>query len=172
MSDPLAYFLTWHTYGTWLPGHSSGSVDAEHCEVGRLFAPPDPGQLARSAAKLVHAPVTLDKPRRTAVLAAVVEVCAYRRWMLLALHVRNAHVHAVVAAKAAPEKVLNDFKAYATRRLRNENLAAADLRVWSVHGSTRYLWNENQLAEVVGYAVNRQGTALEPAPICNFAPGR
>jgi hypothetical protein len=26
MADPLAYFLTWTTYGTWLPGDDRGWV--------------------------------------------------------------------------------------------------------------------------------------------------
>ena len=129
------------------------------------MAPPDPERVARSAAELVPPSATLDKPRRTAVRAAVVEVCAYRGWTLLALHVRTTHVHAVVAASATPEKVLNDFKAYDTRRLRREGLAAAGRRVWSGHGSTRDVWKEEQLAEVVDYVVNRQGAALEPPPI-------
>ncbi|MCA9109357.1 MAG: hypothetical protein KDA52_05390 [Planctomycetaceae bacterium] len=27
MSEPLAFFLTWTTYGTWLPGDERGWVD-------------------------------------------------------------------------------------------------------------------------------------------------
>ncbi len=165
MSDPLAYFLTWHTYGTWLPGHAQGSVDKEHCQFGSSFAPPESERFARNAAALVHPPVSLDKSRRTAVQAAIIEVCAYRCWTLLALHVRTTHIHAVIAAPTTPEKVLNDFKAYATRRLRREKLATMELRVWSGHGSTRYIWKDEQLADVIDYVVNRQGTALEPLPI-------
>ena len=165
MSEPLAYFLTWHTYGTWLPGHPRGSVDDEHRAYGTPFAPTDAERSAHSAASLVHEPVALDEPHRNAVQSAVVEVCTYRKWRLLALHVRTTHVHAVVSAPVPPEKVLNDFKAYATRRLRQEHLAASDARVWSTHGSTRYLWTNAQRAEVVAYVVERQGTPLNPAPI-------
>ena len=166
MSDPVAYFLTWHTYGTWLPGHAQGSVDEEHRQFGTPFVAPDPKWVARNAAGLVNSSVSLDKPWRTAVQAAVVEVCAYRGWTLLALHVRTTHVHVVVAAApASPEKVLNDFKAYATRRLRRQKLAEEEVRVWAVHGSTRYVWNDKQLAEVVDYVVNQQGAFLEPLPI-------
>jgi REP element-mobilizing transposase RayT len=164
MSEPLAYFLTWHTYGTWLPGHLRGWVDAEHDEYGTPFAPADPERLARSAADLAHEPLTLDAPRRQAVQAAIIEVCRYRQWTLLAVHVRTTHVHAVVAALVSPEKVMNDFKAYATRRLRREGLAATDGRVWSVHGSTRYFWKEEQLSETVASVVDRQGIPLQPAP--------
>jgi REP element-mobilizing transposase RayT len=165
MSDPLAYFLTWHTYGSWLHGHARGSVDDEHSAHDSPFAPPDATRLASSAARLVNEPLALDELRRDAVQAAVVEVCAYRGWLLLALHVRTTHVHAVVTAPAAPEKVMNDLKAYATRRLRRERLAAEETRVWSTHGSTRYLWDEAGLAEVIAYVVEQQGVALNPAPI-------
>ncbi|HXG08182.1 MAG TPA: transposase, partial [Gemmataceae bacterium] len=165
MSEPLAYFLTWHTYGSWLPGHAQGSVDEEHREFGTPFVPPDPERARQSAARLVHAPIRLEQPWREAVQAAVIEVCAYRGWTLLALHVRTTHVHALVAAPIAPEKILNDFKAYATRRLRREKLATADLRIWSEHGSTRYIWKDRQLAEAIDYVVNRQGAPLEPLPI-------
>jgi REP element-mobilizing transposase RayT len=170
MSDPLAYFLTWHTYGTWLPGHTAGSVNEAHCQFGTPFAPPDPKRLAHCAAELAHPPVALDAPRRTAVQAAIVEVCAYRGWTLLAVHVRTTHVHAVVSASPTPEKILNDFKAYATRRLRREKLAAPDLRIWSGHGSTRYVWKDEELAAVLDYVVNRQGVALEPLPITSTLP--
>jgi len=70
----------------------------------------------------------------------------------------------VVTADCKPEKVLNDFKAYATRRLRYEKLASLEERIWSKHGSTRYVWKEEQLNEVVDYVVCRQGTEMEPLP--------
>jgi hypothetical protein len=38
MADPLAYFLTWTTYGTWLPGDERGWV-----ERPGQFRPPTPG---------------------------------------------------------------------------------------------------------------------------------
>ena len=64
-------------------------------------------------------PVELDAPRRYVVCATIGEVCDHRRWRLCALHVRTTHVHAVVCAPHTPERVMNDFKAYATRRMRD-----------------------------------------------------
>jgi REP element-mobilizing transposase RayT len=168
MSESLAYFLTWHTYGSWLHGHERGSVDEEHRVPGTPFAPSATERLAHSRARLVNEPIALDEAGRSAVQSAMVEVCAYRCWRLLALHVRTTHVHAIVAAEKPPEKVMNDFKAYGTRRLRREGLVKADTRVWSTHGSTRYLWDEARLIEVIDYVVNRQGAALCPAPINNW----
>jgi hypothetical protein len=30
MDDPIGYFLTWVTYGTWLPGDPRGWVEFRH----------------------------------------------------------------------------------------------------------------------------------------------
>jgi hypothetical protein len=172
MNDPLAYFLTWHPYGTWLPGHAHGSVDADHRGFGSPLAPPDAERLARSANAMMHDAVVLDVRHREVVQATVIEVCTYRNWVLRALHVRTTHVHAVVTAPVPPEKVLSDFKAYATRRLRSDGLAGNTDRIWSTHGSTLYVWKEQQLAEVSAYVIERQGELLLPAPIDNRAePG-
>ena len=41
MSDVLAYFLTWTTYGTWLPGDARGWVN-RHPQGDNVIAPPSP----------------------------------------------------------------------------------------------------------------------------------
>ena len=51
------------------------------------------------------------------VLQALREVCLHRGWSLLAAHVRTNHVHAIVESEVPPEKVMNDFKSYASRDL-------------------------------------------------------
>lgn len=41
MGNPVGYFITWHTYGTWLRGQSPGAVDDEHNAPGEAFIEPD-----------------------------------------------------------------------------------------------------------------------------------
>ncbi len=55
---------------------------------------------------------------------------------------------------------MNAFKAWATRRLREASLAAQEERIWARHGSTRYLWNEEDLSNAVAYVVEGQGGDL------------
>ncbi len=164
MSDPLAYFLTWHTYGTWLHGDDQGSVDREHAIYGEVFAPSSSARRAVARNRMQRPPVTLNEVARTAVQDAVVEVCRYRDWRLLALHVRSTHIHSVVHAGVPVDKILCDFKAYATRRLRRNDCFEKTGKVWALHGSTRYLWQEEQVLAAVAYTVDRQGTALLPLP--------
>ena len=55
---PLAYFITWTCYGTWLHGRASGSVDDAHNCFGDPVLPPDPVREAEMRRRLIE---RLDK---------------------------------------------------------------------------------------------------------------
>ena len=108
-----------------------------------------------------QAPYKLDAPRGVLVLQALHGVCQRRGWKLLAAHVRTTHVHVVVEALAPPEKVMNDFKVYASRSLNKAGLDLSDRRRWARHGSTRYLWTSQEVTAAVHYVVCEQGEEME-----------
>ena len=78
---------------------------------------------------------SLGRQDRSIVLQAIREVCEYRGWVLVACHVRTTHVHAVVTSEAGGEKLMNGFKAYASRAL-NKRGEKRNKR-WARHGSIR-----------------------------------
>jgi REP element-mobilizing transposase RayT len=103
--------------------------------------------------RLVSPSILLDPHQRSIVSSAISEVCQYREYELKALNVRTNHVHAVVSKAIKPEKIVNDFKAYATRRLRGEWQFAADGKVWARGASTRYLWKPKHVVAAVDYVL-------------------
>jgi REP element-mobilizing transposase RayT len=157
---PYAYFITFTTYGTWLPGDLRGWVDREHNEFGteRLRHDPLFNTIQRNALK--HQPVVFDAPMIKVVRSAVLEVCDYRRWQIIRGNVRTNHVHLLVMAAAKAEKVLGDFKRYATRRLRADKLLTADQPVWTDGGSTIYVWNKASADRIERYIARGQGDNL------------
>jgi len=106
-------------------------------------------------------PYLLDPIRRTAVLESVREVCLYRDWNLLAAHVRTTHVHVIVEAEAPPEKVMNDFKSYASRKLNRLACDAPHRKRWAHHGSTRWLFEDESVRQAIKYVVEEQGESME-----------
>ena len=108
-----------------------------------------------------QAPYHLDQVRRNAVLAAIQEVCTHRGWRLLAAHVRTTHVHTVVEAEIPPERVMGDFKAYASRCLNRRGLDRPDRKRWTRHGSTRWLWKPQHISAAIQYVVAEQGEAMD-----------
>jgi REP element-mobilizing transposase RayT len=160
MPAPLAYFITFHTYGTWLQGDQRGSVDFEHNQVGSDLLAPDPALTHAHQEKMNQPAYRLDAPGRDLVLKAVRDVCTHGGWQLLAVHVRTSHVHIVLAADSAPEKVMNDFKVYASRALNRAALDVPERKRWSRHGSTRYLNHAKALSECIAYVLERQGEPM------------
>src|SRR5262245_51114896 len=115
---PLAYFITWTCYGTWLHGRAPGFVDDEHHPYGEPVLPADPVREAEMRRRLTEPPYLLDQSQRQVVLGTIQEVARQRGWVPVAVHVRTNHIHIVIHADCSPEKVMEDLKAYGSRRLR------------------------------------------------------
>ena len=60
MPEPLAYFLTWSTYGTWLPGDERGWILYAH---GWQF--PDAARMLEAEARMTEDACRLDREQRT-----------------------------------------------------------------------------------------------------------
>jgi REP element-mobilizing transposase RayT len=80
-------------------------------------------------------PYLLNPGERIIVLESFREVCCHRGWVFLAAHVRTNHAHAVVEAEEQPEKIMKDFKSYASRNLHRAELGKPDRR----HCAIRYV---------------------------------
>ena len=155
---PLAYFITFRTYGTWHHGDERGSVDRRN--FNRYGTPkiPSSSDLVREEKFLQKFDsFLLDEQQRAIVEQAIKDVCVHRTYDLFAVNARSNHVHSVVKAQAAPEKVAEAFKSYSTRALRNAKLIDSEGRVWSRHASTRYLWKESSITAAVEYVLYDQG---------------
>ncbi len=160
MSEPLAYFISFTTYGTRLHGCDSGSVDRQHNVPGTLFLPADAGMAAARRRAMRQESYVLDEAKRKIVMRTIREVATYRHWKLWAVHVRTNHIHIVVSATPKPEKVMADFKAWASRRLREAFAESADRDRWTQHGSTSYLNTQSSLDSAVVYVVDEQGEKM------------
>ncbi|MGB7202373.1 MAG: transposase [Pyrinomonadaceae bacterium] len=160
-SVALAYLITFRCYGTWLHGDERGSVGRRSSNVhgGPKIAPN--ATLRRiDDDNLVASPIILGSRERQVIENAIREVCDVRNYTLFALHVRTNHAHVVVNNCGIVERMMNSFKAYSTRALRAANLIGKETKVWSRHGSTRYLWTEEHIEKAVEYVVNGQGGEL------------
>jgi REP element-mobilizing transposase RayT len=84
---------------------------------------------------------------------AVVQLCDDREWKLLARKVRPTHVHVLANCRGglSPERAMAQFKARITRDLRWAGLAASNARVWTDHGSTRWINSYPGLYAAIAY---------------------
>ena len=158
---PLAYLVTFRSYGTWLHGDERGSVDRFNNRFQSPYIAANERWLRHTARQLRGEPVSLDAPRRAAVAEAIRETCLLRGWLLRAVNVRTNHVHVVASVGGTkPGLALNAFKANATRQMRHTGCWEHPYSPWADRGSVRYLWNERSVERVVGYVVDGQGEQL------------
>ena len=147
---PIAFFFTWVTYGTWLPGDARGWV-----EYQRGWQLPSPQLEADCEARMSDDGVRLDKAHRHAVEAQITETCQHRGWNLQAVNCRSNHVHVVVSAHdTSPKKVRTDLKAYTTRRLKS--FEGRRKNWWAERGSIRWVFTHADLESVIFYVVEAQ----------------
>jgi REP element-mobilizing transposase RayT len=156
----VTYLITFAGYGHRLHGSESGSVDRGHNVHGTPILEMDSARAAGETERTEQAPYDLDQIRRDVVLEAIQEVCAHRGWSLLAAHVRSNHVHTVAQAEVPPERVMIDFKAYASRRLNQMKLDEPGRKRWARHGSTRWLWKPEHVSAAIEYVVREHGDAM------------
>lgn len=158
--DPLAFFLTWPTYGTWLPGDPRGWVEYQHG-----WRTPDPIREFEARAMMTEDACVLDVAQRRLVEETIRDHCQRRGWHLYAVNCRTNHLHVVVAAPANPKQVRGQLKAWCTRRLKE--LETARLQVandpspvraewWAERGSRRWINDEASLEAATNYVRDGQ----------------
>jgi REP element-mobilizing transposase RayT len=154
--EPLAYLLTWPTYGTWLPGDDRGWV-----QHGKGFQLPDPVRRLEAAARMADDACRLGDSQRALVEATIAAHCSVRTWTMHAVNCRSNHVHVVVTADKHPDTVCDQFKAWCTRKLKEQQLSARpDSRErekwWAARCSKRYINDETSLESAILYVRDAQ----------------
>jgi len=157
---PLAYHITWTAYGTWLHGDDRGWIEGG----GAGIQPPDESRLRVAEKRMTQAGVTFDEDQRTLIAQVIEDHHRIREWHIYALNVRSNHIHLVVAANRAPEEVMNQLKAWCSRKL-SDAARLSDLppakkagrRKWfTEHGSTKWINDEEYMENAVRYVLEGQ----------------
>jgi hypothetical protein len=152
------YFITFSCYGSRLHGDERSTVRRDRNGVGTPLLGWDERLEEAERAQMKQEPFVLDARRRACVADSVARTAEVRGWAMHVMNVRTQHAHVVVSApEVRPERVMNDFKAWATRALRESGLAGSEERVWSRHGSTIYLWRDEDVGDACWYVRERQG---------------
>jgi REP element-mobilizing transposase RayT len=156
---PQGYLITFRSYGTWLHGRA-GSVDRFHNRYETPKLDRNNKRIEYNARLLKHPPVSFNGRERTAILAALKETSRIRKWDLWAANIRSNHVHLVVSGPEKPERIMNAFKANATRTMCESGCWLREESPWARGGSNRYLWNERGMQNAIAYVLYEQGESL------------
>lgn len=151
MNDTLTIFITWTTYGTWLPGDARGWRK----RVGGNQLPrPLLEEWCRQ--QLKGEAVLLEPHDRITVENACRKHSDHRGWSLLAVNARTNHVHVVVVANDAPQTVRDQLKANCTGALRRQQKPLNVERTWTRGGDCEILDSDEDIEAAVMYVMEAQ----------------
>ncbi len=150
-TDTYAYFITWTTYGTWLPGDIRGWR-----KIGAGPQVPRPLLERWCREQMTGDTVLLAPHDRDTVERVCQEHCDVRGWTLLAVSARTNHVHVVVHADAVPKKVRDQLKANCTRGLRQQADPLDRAKTWTKGGDIEVLDTDKDIEASVIYVTEAQ----------------
>lgn len=151
-SEPIAFFLTWTVYGTFLQGDERGW----HRRKQGL----QPQQLRLAEwrrERLKYDILELNLDQRSSVEREIRRLSAWRRWTLWACSARSNHVHVVLSAQSCSGATVRDqLKANCTRVLRSDWSEFCSRPVWSVGRDWKCVNREDDLERLVLYVNDAQ----------------
>jgi REP element-mobilizing transposase RayT len=165
------WFLTWHTYGTWLPGNEKGFVsslrnadgDSEiHNIPGTTIDSDSPHLLEWSRQQLKSKPLVLKPLQANSLAEQLLETTAIRGWTMFAFAIVTNHVHVVVGVPGdpKPESLSGDFKRNGSRTLNRLYTRPAGGTWWTESGSHRKLAHELAILGAIRYTIQQQGALV------------
>ncbi|OGT50457.1 MAG: hypothetical protein A3F17_00870 [Gammaproteobacteria bacterium RIFCSPHIGHO2_12_FULL_41_15] len=155
-----AYLISFRTYGTWLHGDDRGSVTKLNNQYGTPFAKPSKTLHRYNSNRLQNIPIFLAPNNQVIVLNSIKTTCEAFNWQLHAAHVRTNHVHVLLSGYQMPERIMMQLKVRATRMLMCSCAYFKDKKIWSRHGSTKYIFRDNSILSAMRYVVDEQGERL------------
>lgn len=150
--EPIAYFITWTVYGTFLQGDERGWRKRRKGEQA-----PQPKLARWRRERLKHSIELLDQDQRLAVEAEIERLAEFRVWKVWTKSARTNHVHAVVTAPGYKgSKVRDQLKANCTRVLREGWPKFVDRPVWTEGGDWQCINRDAELEQVILYVEEAQ----------------
>ena len=152
LGDPLAFFITWTVYGTYLQGDERGW--RRRCQGNQL---PQPQLAEWHRERLKQNVILLSPNQRKVVEGECQRHCDHRGWRLWEANSRSNHVHVVVTANGCSGQTVRDqLKANCTRGIRQHWEEFRDRNVWTVGGDWECVNSEEDLETVSLYVREAQ----------------
>lgn len=162
------WFLTWTTYGTWLPGDERGFVSPKFDEikpekrnnvVGIAYDKDRPRLQEIAKSKLIGDLIYLQNEHTTTIRNQFEETAEHRGWVIVIAAIMANHIHLVVGVFGDPEpsNLLRDFKSYASGALNRQFSKPQSGTWWTEQGSKRKIKDARHFAAVVNYVRNQKG---------------
>ncbi|MCX5659819.1 MAG: hypothetical protein NTW19_08870 [Planctomycetota bacterium] len=148
---PLAYHITFGTYGTRLHGDDRGTVDRDHNIPLTPFLPPLPKREMFEHDQCAGEPIILTHEQRLFIEATIPQICERGGWQYHVAAGGPDHVHTVLSAEVDGKQVRRWLKQWLSEAL-SERWPLGPGRVWWAEGgSVKWKWDQESFDMALNY---------------------
>jgi len=159
---PLAFHITFGTYGTRLHGDPRGTVDRAHNRPGDPVLGADPARWIRESAAMRFPPIELTLEQRLFVEATIPRVCLRGGWQYHVGAAASEHVHTMLSAAVDGVSVRKWLKRWLGEALSERWPLPAGQSWWAEGGSVRWVWTEDYYQTIYDYICQQRTTRPSP----------
>jgi hypothetical protein len=154
---PLAFHITFGTYGTRLHRDPRGTVDRKHNVYGEPIVGADADWEREETASLKFPPVKLDDAQRLFVEHTIPSICERGGWKLQICAAREDHVHNVFTTCSEGQTVRRLLKRWLSEAMSERWPLALGQVWWAECGSVKWAWTQDYYERAYDY-IRRQRT--------------
>ena len=159
---PLAYHLTFGTYGTRLHGDERGTVSRAHNRFGEPIIGRDADWERIEQSQLKFPPVVLTGDQQRQIEQVLPEICNRGGWEYHIAAGQPDHVHVMLTSPNDGKAIRKWLKTWLGQALSTRWPLAPGQTWWAEGGSVRFIWNDAYLANVFEYIRAQRTTPLNP----------
>jgi REP element-mobilizing transposase RayT len=155
---PLAFHITFGTYGTRLHGDDRGTVDRRFNQPGDPIIGSEPDWEFMELNKLRFPPRIFDLRQRQLVEQLIPDICVRGGWNLQARAAGKDHVHALLTAEADGDVIRKLLKRWLGQSLAVSLPLKPEQTFWAECGSVKWVWTPDYFERVKNYVLDQRAT--------------
>lgn len=155
---PLAYHMTFGTYGMRLHGDARGTVDRQRNKPGEPIVGQNQSWVAFEKVRLNHPPVSLTLSHQLKIESLMPSICERGDWEHWITAAESDHVHTLITVTGhADTKVVRKLiKRWLGQALSEQYREIKDRQPWWAEGgSIKWVWDQGYFDRVYDY-IRRQ----------------
>src|SRR3954447_20734219 len=152
---PIAYHITFGTYGTRLHGDERGTVDRSMNKPGDPIIGADPAWWERERERLKFDPVVLRREQMVHAEGVIPTLCTRGGWEYHVGAGGPDHVHVLLTSEAEGDAVRKWLKRWLGEAMSSEWPRPEGATWWAEGGSVKWVWERDYFENIFNY-LNRQ----------------
>jgi REP element-mobilizing transposase RayT len=148
---PIAYHITFGTYGTRLHGDERGTVDRATNRPGDPIIGSDPSWWARERNRLNFEPVELTDEQMRFAESVMPSICERGGWTFHTGAGGPDHIHALLTADAEGDAVRKWIKRWLGELMSHRWARPEGATWWAEGGSVKWVWEPSYSRNVFDY---------------------